>query len=150
MPKYKVVGIRTETPAEAAQREWFAAQATAAPANLEEAARLIVGLVTTLLGLLLGLLSLAGDKTPLFLRAADIKDLSVGAIGLLFIALAGGLVVVIPLRYTAQSARPASQAGTFASILQRKSLALTLSVVAFGFGLLAISAVLVLAVMGAP
>jgi hypothetical protein len=150
MPKYTVVGVRTETPAEAALRAWFDAQVTAAPDNLEGAARLIIGLVTTLLGVLLGVLALASDKTPAFLRTPDIKDISVGGIVLLFMALASGLVVVIPFEGGANSARPVSQAAAFKNLLQRKSAALTVSAVAFGFGVLALSTVLVIAVMRAP
>ncbi len=100
-------------------------------------------LVTTLLTLLLGVLALASDSAPLFLRSPEIKYLGVAAIALLFIALATSLVVVVPLSEIATSARADTQAAAFLRLLRGKSQALTVSAVAFALGLLALSILLV-------
>ena len=146
MPRYTLVGVRVETAQEAAQREWFASQVTAAPANLNEAARQIITLVTTLLGLLLGLLALASGETPLFLRTVEIKAVSLLALALWLVALAAGLFTVVPQLETAASGRPGNQAEVFERILRRKSIALTVAAIAFGLGLLALGVVLALAI----
>jgi len=64
MPKYRVVGVRAESSTEQMQREWFAKQALESPAHLEEAARLLIGLVTGLLGVVFTVLTVASNPLP--------------------------------------------------------------------------------------
>ncbi len=57
----KVLPIREETSEEKKLREWFETQALESPKNLEEAARLLIGLVTGLLGALFGVLTVSAE-----------------------------------------------------------------------------------------
>ncbi len=149
MAKYRLVGVREETPAEAARRKWFEKQVLASPDNLEAAARLLVGLVTGLLGLLLGVLTVASDPLPGYLRLPSVRALGVAAVVLLLLGLLAALVVVLPRRVVAASTRPESQAAAFERLLRRKATALAVATAAFGLGLAALGAVLVLALLTA-
>jgi hypothetical protein len=139
--------IREETPEEAALRDWFDQQALAAPDNLEAAARLIITLVTTLIGLLLGVLAVAGEPLPGYFQYPSVRWLSVAAVGLLLIALAAALVVVFPFRQAVDRQRPSAQQVAFQQLLGRKSAALRVAAVCFGLGLLALGSVLVIALL---
>ena len=108
MPKYTVVGIREETPAEAARREWFEKQALAAPDNLEAAARQIIGLVTALLGVLFGVLALSSGNLPAYMDFLPARILAVGVVVLLLAALGSALFVVLPFKREAASGKPES------------------------------------------
>jgi hypothetical protein len=141
------VYIREETPEEAALRDWFDEQALAAPDNLEAAARLIITLVTTLIGLLLGVLAVAGEPLPGYFNYPSVRWLGVAAVGLLLIALAAALVVVFPFRQAVDRNRPSEQRDAFQRILERKSAALRIAAFCFGLGLLALGAVLVIALL---
>lgn len=145
----RVVGVREETPAEAAQREWFEKQVLAAPDNLEAAARLLIGLVTGLLGVLFGVLTVASDKPPAYLSLPVVRQLGVVTVAFLLLGLLAALVVVLPRRVVAASTRPESQSAAFNQLLRRKSYALTVATVAFGLGLVALGSVLVLALLTA-
>ena len=62
----KVLSMREETSEEKKLREWFEAQALESPKNLEDAARLLIGLVTGLLGALFGVLTVSAEtRCPL-------------------------------------------------------------------------------------
>ena len=147
MTKYTVVNTRPETAAEAAQREWFEKQVLASPDRLEEAARLIIGLVTGLVGLLYGVLAIESEKLPAYLQLPLVRGLGVVTVVLLVLALLEALIVVLPLRLVAASARPKTQAAAFADMLRRKSAALTLSVASFAIGLVTLGAVLIIALV---
>ena len=147
MTKYTVVSSHPETAAEAAQREWFEKQVLASPDNLEEAARLIIGLVTGLLGVLYGVLALASEKLPHYLQLPVVRALGVATVVLLVLTLLEALIVVLPLRMVAASGKPETQAAAFADMLRRKSFALTLSVASFAIGLVALGAVLIIALL---
>ena len=145
MTKYRVVSIREETPAEAAQRKWFEKQVLAAPDNLEAAARQIIGLVTGLLGVLFGVLAVASDPLPAYLSSPGIRGAGVASVVLLLLGLVTALIVVLPSRITVSSAKPEDQAAAFNQLLQHKSRALRVAVIAFALGLIALGVALVLA-----
>ena len=138
---------RAETPEERALRKWFAQQALASPDALEAAARTILSLVTALLGVLYGVLAVAEDPLPAYFRLPAVRWLGVGTVGALLVALVGTLGVVLPQRIQVSSARPDQQASAFAALLARKSRWLTVAVIAFGLGLVALGAVLVIALL---
>jgi hypothetical protein len=142
-----VLSIREENPEEAELRKWFEQQALASPANLEEAARLIIGLVSGLLGILFGVLALEAEKLPAYLALPAVRGLAIAAIILWLAALTAGLVVVLPQRWEVNPAKPDSQAQVFQQILHRKRSALTISGVAFGLAIAALGGVLVLAML---
>jgi len=145
MPKYELVGLREETPQEAALYDWFSKQATASPDRLEEAGRQIIGLVTALLGVLFGVVALTGETLPAYLQLLVVRALSIGAVGLWLVALLAALWVVLPWRWAVNPARPAAQAQVFATLLRHKSNALTVSVATFGVGVLMLGMVLIIA-----
>jgi len=149
MAKYRVLGIRKETPAEAARREWFEKQVLVSPDNLEAAARLLIGLVTGLLGVLFGVLTLEAEKLPEYLRFYVVRGLGITTVVALLSSLLAALVVVLPKRWVSSSSRPASQMAVFERLLRRKSRALTVAVVLFGLGLAALGTVLVMALIEA-
>ena len=145
MSSYRVVGVRAETDEERAQREWFAHQVLASPSNLEEAARLLIGLVTGLLGALFTVLTISNNPLPAYLNLPLVRVLGAAVVVFLRLGLGAALVVVIPWRSTFNPAQPASEAATFARILRRKSTALTFAAVFFGLGVLLLGVVLVIA-----
>ena len=140
---------RRETPEERTLRRRFAEQALASPDTLEAAARAILGLVTALLTVLFGVLAVASDPLPSYLRLPLVRGLGVGAVGALLVALVASLGVVLPRRIKIASARPDRQAEAFRDLVARKSRWLTVAVIAFGLGLVALGAVLIVALLRA-
>lgn len=147
MAKKTVIGVRLENPAEAALREWFEKQALASPANLEEAARLLIGLITGLYGLLFSVLAVAGDPLPGYLKLPPVKILGVLSVILLMVCLLAALDVVLPRPWQASSGLPASQKAEFERIVQRKAQALKLAVYAFAVGAALLGAALAAALI---
>jgi hypothetical protein len=147
MAKARVVAVREETPEEKALREWYAQQALASPGNLEAAARTIVGLVTGLLGLLLGVLAVDEDPLPSYLWDAGMRPLGVTAIVCLLVALTCALLVLLPRRIEVSSHRPDRQETSFKRMRAWKAWWLRGTVLAFGLGLGLLGAVLIAALL---
>ena len=143
MTKYVVENIREETPAEKAMYEWFQKQSLASPDTLEEAARLIIGLVTGLLGALFGVLTVASNPLPDYLHNPIVRALGAVGVMLFLFALVASLVVVYPRRWSFNPAMPASEIATFGKILNRKASALVVATLAFGAGIVALAVILV-------
>ena len=141
----KVKG-RPESSALKARREWFEEQVLAAPDTLESGARVIVELVTALLGVLFGILALAGDPLPDYLWLPLSRPFGIACVVALLVALACALVVILPRRIAFSPHRLDEEARAFESLLNRKSRWLTASVIAFGVGLLALGIVLIAAI----
>jgi hypothetical protein len=72
MNESKVTAHR-ETAEDRLLHEWIQKQVFASPDNLEAAARLLIGLITGLLGTLLGVLSLAKAPRPAFLEFGVVR-----------------------------------------------------------------------------
>jgi hypothetical protein len=149
MPEIKLLEARPETLAETAQRQWFEKQALAAPDNLEAAARLLIGLATTLLGLLFGVLAVAETPIPSYVRLPVVRGLGIGIVLLLVAGLFAALDVILPWRSAASSTSPPSQQAAFERLLRRKSLALSIAVLAFGAAIFFIGVILVIALAAA-
>jgi hypothetical protein len=147
MAKVRLVEQHVESVEEKALREWYASQALASPGNLEAAARTIVGLVTGLLALLLGVLAVDEDPLPSYLWDAGMRPLGVAAISCLLVALLCALTVLLPRRIAVSSHRPDEQKKAFGRMLSRKARWLTLTVIAFGLGLLLLGTVLIVALL---
>lgn len=143
----KVLSTREETSEEKKLREWFESQALESPKNLEEAARLIIGLVTGLLGALFGVLTVSAEKIPAYLALPLVKWSGVGAVILWLGALLCALVVVAPRPWKSDAGKPETQAQTFQTLLRHKSEWLNLAVVLFGLALVALGVVLVAALV---
>lgn len=147
MSDLRVVSMREETPDEKQLREWFDAQALASVSNLEEAARLFIGLATTLLGALFGVLTLASNPLPAYLRLEWVRGLGVLTVGCLLCGLLAALWVIMPIAWTMNPAQPASQRAVFEQILGRKSCALRVATCAFGLGILSLGLTLIAALV---
>ena len=140
----RLVETRAETPSEAALRDWFDKQVLASPDNIESAARLIIGLTSTLLGVWYGVLNIAADKLPSYLKLFGVREFGVATILLMLVSLWAALAVVLPFRLAAQSTRPDEQAEAFKNMLQTKSMALRVATIAFGLGLASMGLVLII------
>jgi hypothetical protein len=140
---------REETSEEKAVREWFEKQALASPDNLEAAARLLIGLATGLLGVLFAVLTLKGGPLPAYLQSPLVRGLGIGTVVAVLCGLLAALAVVMPDLYRVSSKRPDKQQETFQKLLQRKSRALTLSVIGFGVGIVLLGITLVAALISA-
>ena len=141
----KVISIREENSEEKKLREWFETQALESPKNLEDAARLLIGLVTGLLGALFGVLTVSAETLPAYLSLPVVKGFGVGAVGLWLASLLCGLVVVTPRRWQADAGKPETQSQVFKEILRHKSAWLKASVILFGAAVIALGVVLVTA-----
>jgi hypothetical protein len=139
--------VRDETDEERLLREEMARWALASPDRIESAAREIVGLVTALYTVLFGVLALAGDPLPAYMKLAAVRWLGAFAALALGLTLASALVVVMPARYEYASASLTQQKQVFDRILQRKSGWLTTALICFGAGLIAFGALLVRVMM---
>jgi hypothetical protein len=137
---------RPEPPALKARREWFERQALAAPDTLEAVARTLTGLVTALLSVLFGVLTVAEDPLPAYLWIPLTRPLGITAVVALLIALACALAVLLPHRLVVSPHRLDEQARAFQALLTRKSRWLTAGVIAFGLALLALGAILIVAI----
>jgi hypothetical protein len=149
MTEPRVTEIHEETPQEEALRRWFEKQARKSPDTLEAAARTILGLVTALLGTLFGVLAVADDPLPVYFALPAVRWLGVGTVAALLLALIAALGVLLPEEMRVASARPDQQARAFRELLSRKSRWLTVAVIAFGLGLAALAAILIVALFTA-
>ena len=143
----KVLSIRDETPEEQKIREWFDAQVSESPNNIEEAARLLIGLVTGLLGVLFGVLTISAETLPVYLSAPIVKITGVAAVILWLISLLAGLFVILPRRWEVGVSKPVLQTEIFSQLLRYKSRWMTISVFTFGLAIIALGIVLVFAVL---
>ncbi len=150
MPSYRVVGTRVESPAEQEMRDWFAKQVLESPRNLEEGARLLIGLVTGLLGVLFSVLAIANDPLPAYLRLPYVRYLGAVAVFFVLVGLVAALDVVLPREWRFKPAKPASELETFHQIVRYKARSLTIASVTFGVGIAVMAIALVLALLTTP
>lgn len=143
----KVVGIRMENDDEKRMRGWFEAQRFESMKNLEDAARLLIGLVTGLLGALFGVLTVSAETLPAYLSYPVVKGFGVLAVALWLLSLLCGLVVVMPRKWQADSGKPDSQTEVFRQMLAFKSRWLRDSVMLFAGAVISLGAVLVTALI---
>ncbi|MEP7134538.1 MAG: hypothetical protein ABI904_06360 [Chloroflexota bacterium] len=143
----KVISAREETSEESKLREWFESQALESPKNLEEAARLLIGLVTGLLGALFGVLTVSAETLPKYLSMPFAKGFGIAAVVLWLLSLLCGLFVVIPRRWQSDAGKPETQNQVFKAMLSYKSAWLRISVILFGMAVVALGVVLVTALL---
>jgi hypothetical protein len=149
MTERTVTQIRPENPEEKLLDEWFQKQALASPDNLESAARLLIGLVTGLLGTLLGILSLSAAKLPEYLSVGAVRWLGLLGVGVLLASVWFALLTVLPLRNENHPGRPDLQRAAFEGLVRWKSRTLTAAVSLFAVGLTCLALVLILALLHA-
>lgn len=145
----KVLSIREENSEEKKLREWFETQSLESPKNLEDAARLLIGLVTGLLGALFGVLTVSAETLPDYLSLPAVKGFGVGAVGLWLASLLCGLVVVTPRKWQSDAGKPDTQSQVFKAMLSHKSRWLRRAVILFGAAVIALGVVLVTALLNA-
>ena len=143
----KVLSVREETGEEKKLREWFETQALESPKNLEEAARLLIGLVTGLLGALFGVLTVSASTLPAYLSFPAVKWCGILAVVLWLSSLLCALVVVTPRRWQSDAGKPETQSEVFKAMLSHKSRWLKDAVTLFAGGVIALGVVLVTALM---
>jgi hypothetical protein len=132
---------RAESQQQAALYAWFAEQATKSVDNLEQAARQIITLCTTLLGLLLGLLALAEDPLPAHMHWSGVQWLGGLGVAALLLALGGALYAIIPRRIPVNLNDPKDLQNEFDALLARKSRGLQVAVAGFGSAMFCLGAV---------
>ena len=142
----KVLSMREETSEEKKLREWFETQALESPKNLEEAARLLIGLVTGLLGALFGVLTVSAQTLPAYLSLPAVKWCGILAVALWLMSLLCALVVVTPRRWQSDAGKPETQSQVFKAMLSHKSRWLRDAVMLFAGGIVALGLVLVIAI----
>ena len=143
----KVISTREETSEEKKLREWFETQALESPKNLEEAARLLIGLVTGLLGALFGVLTVSAETLPPYLSFSAVKWCGILAVVLWLLSLLCALVVVTPRKWLSDAGKPETQNQVFNAMLSHKSGWLKASVILFGGAVVALGVVLVIALL---
>lgn len=143
----RVLSIREETSDEKKLREWFEAQQLESPKMLDEAARLLIGLVTGLLGVLFSVLALAAEKLPVYVSLPLVRWSAAAAVALWLAALLAGLAVVTPRAWRQKPGRPGTQRQTFEDILDWKSRWLRTAVIAFGLATVALATLLITALL---
>ena len=133
--KVTVVGSRLLTSEERKLLTFFDTLEQESLTRLEEAARQIITLATTLLALAVGLLALGGDVVPPLLSAPPV--LVAGGLTLLalFLALVAALDVVLPARYGYRQGSLADRRQALDAMLAHKSRALRAAVIFFGLAM---------------
>lgn len=144
----KVISVREETSEEKKLREWFETQKLESVKNLEEAARLLIGLVTGLLGALFGVLTVSAETLPKYFSLPLVKVCGIAAVALWLLSLLSALIVVTPRKWQSDAGKPETQSQTFKEILFHKSIWLRTSVMLFGAAVIALGVVLVTALSG--
>jgi hypothetical protein len=143
----ETVSVEPETGEEAALYAWFAEQRLKSPDNLEAAARQIITLCSTLLGLLLGLLALTDSPLPAHIRWSGVQWLGGLGAAALALALAAALTVILPRPLTAAHNDPDELQAAFASLLARKSRGVWWAALFFGVGMVCLTAVTIIALI---
>lgn len=137
---------RRETEEEKALREHMAKLALQSPDHLDASARQIISLVTALYAVLFGVLAVASDPLPTYLSWPVVRFLGAGATAVLGAALLAALVAANSRRYQYSPHSLTQQREAFEAMLRHKSGWLTVAVICFGLGLLALGALLVIVI----
>ncbi|MDA0242075.1 MAG: hypothetical protein OT477_01540 [Chloroflexi bacterium] len=135
---------RPESHEEEVLRQWWNQQRLEGVDNLEKMAREIIGLVTGLLGLLLGVLAVAEDPLPTYLQQWSVRGLGIAAIVAFLVALGTALVVIYPRPWSDLYNQPEAQKAQFDQLLNGKSYWLKWSMRFFGAGVACLGVGLVL------
>ena len=140
--KVTVVGTRVPTLEERKLLAFFATLEQESLTRLEDAARQIIGLVTALLTLAVGLLALGGDPVAPLLAARPVLVASGVTLAALLLALIASLDVVVPAGYRYRAASLADRRVAWQQMLERKSDGLRAAVVFFGIAMLGLAALI--------
>ena len=108
--------------------------------RLEDAARQIIGLVTALLTLAVGLLALGGEPVAPLLASWPVLVAGGVTLVALLLALIASLDVVLPTGYRYRSASLDDRRAAYQQMLERKGDGLRAAVVFFGIAMLGLAA----------
>lgn len=137
--------IRAPTPDEEALHSWFLEQEKDPSKNLEEAARQIIQLVSTLYAVIFGIIALAANPLPAYLAKANVRALGVLVVLSYLAALLAALVVVVPSTYRYARASQTQRQAVFDAVMRRKVVALRLALLVFALGSVAFAALFLVA-----
>jgi hypothetical protein len=112
--------------------------------HLEDAARQIIGLVTALLTLAVGLLALGGEPVAPLLATWPVLAAGGVTLAALLLALIAALDVVLPAAYRYRAASLTDRRAAYDQMLARKANGLRAAVVFFGIAMLGLAALIVL------
>ncbi|NPA92659.1 MAG: hypothetical protein GXO56_03160 [Chloroflexi bacterium] len=149
MREYHIQSVRPPRADEDALAGWFEAQRLKSPDTLEAAARQIVSLVTTLLGLLWAVLALGNDQTPAYVGQPLVGWLGVGVVVLLLAALACALAVLYPRRFEVPLHNVAAQRAAFEALMRHKATWLARAWWCFYCGVALLGVIVILALLAA-
>lgn len=128
-----IIKGRKPQPDDLALRDWFAEQRFKNIETLDGAALQLVALCTTLLGVLLGILSLV--DIPTYLQQPVVKVLGSAAAVAFMFALGCALFAFLPHAYAYQPNSPSEQARVFEQMQQHKSCWLRWAALCFALGM---------------
>jgi hypothetical protein len=140
--------IRAPKPEEEQLHSWFQEQEKDPSKNLEEAARQIIQLVSTLYAVIFGIVALAANPVPAYLAQANVRALDVLAVLGYLAALLAALVVVVPSAYRYARASQTQRKDVFDTIMRRKVTALRLALLAFAVGSVGFAALFLVVLFG--
>lgn len=124
------------TPQENAILDFFEEMRGKSIDNLEAGAREIIGLSTGLLGLLMGVVTLGGNRVAPSLLTNEARFLVLGVVGLLLLALGSALGVVLPVAYRYRPSSLDDQSKAYQKLLDRKAYWLRFAIIIFGLSIL--------------
>lgn len=129
--------IRAPTPEEEALHNWFAEQEKDPSKNLEEGAKQIIQLVSTLYTVIFGIIAFAANPVPAYLAKPNVRALGATVVLAFLVALFAALVVVLPSAYRYARASQTQRQAVFDRMMRRKATGLRVALLAFGLGSLA-------------
>ena len=145
--EFPTLSTRAETPQEKAMYEWFAEQRFKSVDNLETAARQIITLCTSLLGLLLALMALASSTVPAYMQWSGVRWLGGIGVVLLLFALLAGLGVVMPWQMALNLQNPQELNEAWQKLLARKSQKLWAALIAFASAMICLTLLIFLVLL---
>lgn len=144
---YPTANTRAPTAEEEALAAWFTDQQTKSVDNLEQGARQLITLCSSLLTVLLGITALSAQTSPPYLKMPFFQFCSVVTVVMLLITLAAALVVIMPGANPVTINDPASLRSTFAALRSYKNNGLRAALFAFAIGMVTLTGMIVTALV---
>jgi len=144
---YPTAETRVSTAAEEALAVWFAEQQTKSVDNLEQAARQLITLCSSLLTVLLGITALSAQRPPPYLQSAFFQLCSLVTVLALLATLAAAIVVTMPGANPVISNDPDDMRNVFAELLRYKNRALRAALFAFALGMITLTCMIITALV---
>ena len=133
--------IGPETATDRARREWIDEQETKILDRLEDGAKTITQLVTSLYGVLFAVLAFDGAR--IYLQRLSVQVFGTASLLLFFAALLAALATVYPQRMTYQQDNLSQMESVYKAIVRHKSNMLSVALIAFLIGTLCLGGVII-------